>query len=58
MNGVLQGTLSNTEVLGTWKQDNGNGPMTLDFDSNGQFVSGWWADAGDPNTHHPAFLAK
>jgi hypothetical protein len=34
-NGVLNGTLSGTEISGTWTQTNGNGPMAVDFDANG-----------------------
>jgi hypothetical protein len=56
--GVLQGTLSGTEIVGTWTQSNGNGPMGLEFDGTGEFVSGWWASADDPNTRHAAFLTK
>jgi hypothetical protein len=57
-NGIAIGTVSGNSFTGTWTQSNGEGPQLLEFDDNGQFVSGWWADASDPVTHHPAFLLK
>jgi len=56
-NGEIDGTLSGTQLIGRWTQSNGSGPQEIDFDANGNFVSGWWADDGD-STHHAAFLLE
>ena len=56
--GFLSGTVSGNQLVGTWTQANGGGPQQLKFDDSGEFVSGWWADAADPSTHHAAFLLR
>ena len=43
--GVLNGTVSGTDFVGTWRQENGSGKINLHFNEDFNRARGGWADS-------------
>jgi formylglycine-generating enzyme required for sulfatase activity/Spy/CpxP family protein refolding chaperone len=55
--GRIVGSLDGRILRGLWKQDNGEGPVALEFAADYARASGTWSDGAQPGQmQHPAFL--